>query len=187
MLYLRKEYFSLLGGTYNGSCILQGYVDEKRLKTPALKALEIFSVKCDHPESNILEWKSPCASSIYILIQNGCPFPMFPAHLHLQIHMLTSSLSSYLAASVKSATILFQQIVTLMGKRCRYCIKFTDLSGNTWETAKIAHESHNDVRRLYWHAGAIFVLLAELGLRKPPRFAGRRLHHSASVVVKQSP
>ena len=36
MLYLRKEYFSLLGGTYNGSCILQGYVDEKRLKTPAL-------------------------------------------------------------------------------------------------------------------------------------------------------
>ena len=36
MLYLRKEYFSLLGGTYNGSCILQGYVDEKRLKTPGL-------------------------------------------------------------------------------------------------------------------------------------------------------
>ena len=36
MLYLRKEYFSLLGGTYNGSCILQGYVDEKRLKTPDL-------------------------------------------------------------------------------------------------------------------------------------------------------
>ena len=38
---------------------------------------------------------------------------------------------------------------------------FTGLSGNTWETAKIAHESHNDVRRLCWHAGAIFVLLAE--------------------------
>ena len=38
VLYLRKEYFSLLGGrpTYNGSCILQGYVDEKRLKTPDL-------------------------------------------------------------------------------------------------------------------------------------------------------
>ena len=33
---------------------------------------------------------------------------------------------------------------------------------------KIAHESHNDVRRLCWHAGAIFVLLTELGLRKPP-------------------
>ena len=30
VLYLRKEYFSLLGG------ILQGYVDEKRLKTPDL-------------------------------------------------------------------------------------------------------------------------------------------------------
>ena len=25
---------------------------------------------------------------------------------------------------------------------------FTGLSGNTWETATIAHESHNDVRRL---------------------------------------
>ena len=32
---------------------------------------------------------------------------------------------------------------------------------------KLAHGSHNDVRRLGWHAGAIFVLLAELGLRKP--------------------
>ena len=27
---------------------------------------------------------------------------------------------------------------------------FTGLSGNTWETAKIAHESHNDVRCLCW-------------------------------------
>ena len=43
---------------------------------------------------------------------------------------------------------------------------FTGLSGNTWETAKIPHESHNDVRRLCWHAGAIFVLLGELGLLK---------------------
>ena len=39
MLYLRKEYLSLLGGTYHGSCILQGYVDEKRLKTPALHGM----------------------------------------------------------------------------------------------------------------------------------------------------
>ena len=38
---------------------------------------------------------------------------------------------------------------------------FTGLSGNTWETAKRAHKSHNDVRRL-------FVLLTELGLRKVP-------------------
>ena len=68
---------------------------------------------------------------------------------------------------------------------------FTGLSGNTWETAKIAHESHNDVRRLCWHADAIFVLLAELGRRKPPsgdpRFTGRRLHLPASAVLKQSP
>ena len=42
MLYLRKEYFSLLGGTYNGSCILQGYVDEKRLKTPALESRSAY-------------------------------------------------------------------------------------------------------------------------------------------------
>ena len=27
---------------------------------------------------------------------------------------------------------------------------FTGLSMNTWETAKIAHESHNDIRRLCW-------------------------------------
>ena len=82
--------------------------------------------------------------------------------------MPTSSLSSYLAASAKSALILFRQIMTLRGKPCRYCTKFTGLSACTWETAKIAHGSHNDVRRLCWHAGAIFVLLAELGLQKPP-------------------
>ena len=29
-------------------------------------------------------------------------------------------------------------------------IMFTGLSGNTWQTAKIAHESHNDVTRLCW-------------------------------------
>ena len=45
MLYLRKEYFSLLGGTYNGSCILQGYVDEKRLKTPVLEGRYLFLVR----------------------------------------------------------------------------------------------------------------------------------------------
>ena len=27
---------------------------------------------------------------------------------------------------------------------------FTGLSGNTWQTAKIAHEGHNDVSRLCW-------------------------------------
>ena len=72
---------------------------------------------------------------------------------------------------------------------------FTPFSGNTWETAKIAHESHNDVRCLCWHAGAIFVLLAELGLQKPPSgnpeglglLGSRRLHLPTSAVVKQSP
>ena len=33
---------------------------------------------------------------------------------------------------------------------------------------KIAHGSHNDVRHLCWHADGIFVLRAELGLRKRP-------------------
>ena len=70
---------------------------------------------------------------------------------------------------------------------------FTGLSGNTCETAKIAHESHNDVRRLCWHAGAIFVLLAELGLRKPPSGNPKGLGllgeycNIASAVSKQSP
>ena len=70
---------------------------------------------------------------------------------------------------------------------------FTGLSGKAWETPKIAHESHNDVRRMRGHAGATFVLLAELGLRKPPSgnpeglaWQGRRLHLPASAVVKQS-
>ena len=59
--------------------------------------------------------------------------------------------------------------MTLRGKPCRYCTKFMrGLLGNTWETAKMAHESHNEARRLSWYAGAIFVLLAKLGLRKPP-------------------
>ena len=39
-----------------------------------------------------------------------------------------------------------------------------ETTGKTWETAKIAHESHNDVRRIGGNAGAIFVLLTELGL-----------------------
>ena len=33
--------------------------------------------------------------SIYILIRDGCPFSPFPAHLHLQIHMPTSSYPIY--------------------------------------------------------------------------------------------
>ena len=81
---------------------------------------------------------------------------------------MPTSLSSYLAASAKSAIISFQLIVTLRGKLYRYCTKFTGFSGNTWETAKIAHESHNDVRHLCRHISAISVLLAELGLWKPP-------------------
>ena len=71
---------------------------------------------------------------------------------------------------------------------------FMGLSGDTSETAKIAHESHNDVRRLCWHAGAIFILLAELGLRKPPSGNPEGLTLlgegctliPASAVVKQS-
>ena len=57
------------------------------------------------------DWASD-HSAIYILIRDGYPFSPFPAHLHLQIHMLTSSLSSYLAASAKSAVTLFREIVT---------------------------------------------------------------------------
>ena len=45
---------------------------------------------------------------------------------------------------------------------------FTGLSGNRGRNPRIDHESHNDVTRLCWHTGAIFVLLAELGLRNSP-------------------
>ena len=66
MLYLRKEYLSLLGGTYHGSCILQGYVDEKRLKTPGLdecngklmEGLKTLKSCCEilisHPDEDVL-------------------------------------------------------------------------------------------------------------------------------------
>ena len=66
---------------------------------------------CSRPTLNV---------HIYILIRDGDPFCAFPAHLHLQIHMPTSSLSSYLAASAKSGVTLFRQIMTLRGKPCRY-------------------------------------------------------------------
>ena len=45
---------------------------------------------------------------------------------------------------------------------------FTGLSGNPGRNPQIDHESHDNVARLCLHAGAIFVLLAELGLLKPP-------------------
>ena len=95
------------------------------------------------------------------------PFSTFPAHLHLQIHMPTSSLSSYLAASAKSAVTLFRQIVTLKGITMPISYNVYGPFGKHLGRPKIAHESHSDVRRLCWHTGAIFVLMAELGLRKP--------------------
>ena len=84
--------------------------------------------------------------------------------------MPTCSLSSYLTVSAKSGVTLFRQIVTMFRRIETLPIvpMFKGLSGKTWETVKIAHERHNDVRRLCWHASTIFVLLAELGLRKPP-------------------
>ena len=58
--------------------------------------------------------------------------------------------------------------MTLRGVTLPISYNVYGFSGNTWETKKIAHGNHNDVMRLCWHAGAIFVLLAELGLQKPP-------------------
>ena len=87
---------------------------------------------------------------IYILIRDGCPFSTFPAHLHLQIHMPTSSLSSYLAASAKSAVTLFRQIVTLRGITLPISYYVYGAFGEHLGRPKIAHGSHNDVRRLCW-------------------------------------
>ena len=102
--------------------------------------------------------------------------------------MPTSSLSSYLAASAKSAVTLFRQIVTLRGITLPISYVYEPF-GEHLGKPKIAHESHNDVS-LCWHAGTIFVLLAELGLRRPPSGnpeGRRRLRLPASAVVKQSP
>ena len=82
--------------------------------------------------------------------------------------MPTSSLSSYLAASAKSAVTLFWQIVTLRGITLPISYNVYGAFGKHLGRPKIAHGSHNDVRRLCWHAGTIFVLLAELGLWKTP-------------------
>ena len=107
-------------------------------------------------------------SDKYLYI-TGCSFPAFPAHLHLQIHMPTSSLSSYLVASAKSAVTLFRHIVTLRGITLPISYVY-GLFGEHLGRPNIAHVSHNDVGPLCWHhlAGTIFVLLAELGLRRPP-------------------
>ena len=92
--------------------------------------------------------------TIYILMRDGCPFSTFPAHLHLQIHMLTSSLSSYLAASAKSqsAVTLFRQVVTLRGITLPMSYNVDGPSGEHLGLGrpKIAHGSHNDVRHLCW-------------------------------------
>ena len=66
-------------------------------------------------ESVITVFMSITVTIFYILIADGGTFSTFPTHLHLQIHMPTSSLSSYLAASAKNAVTLFRQIVTLRG------------------------------------------------------------------------
>ena len=111
---------------------------------------------------------------IYILIRDGGPFLAFPAHLHLQIHMPTSFLSSYLAASAKSAVTLFGQIVTLRGI-----------------TLPILY---NVYRPFGEHLGPSSFCWPNLGCESPlvetpkARFDGRRrLHLPASNVVKQSP
>ena len=79
-----------------------------------------------------------------------------------------SSLSSYLAASAKSAVTLLQQIVTLRGINLPISYNVYRPFREHLGRPKIAHGSHYEVRRLCWHAVAIFVLLAELGLQKPP-------------------
>ena len=79
-----------------------------------------------------------------------CTVPPF-AHLHLQIHMPTSSLSSYLPESAKSAVTSFRQIVTLRWKPCQYRTnvygRFGKHPGRPW----IALEHHNDIMHLWWH------------------------------------
>ena len=89
--------------------------------------------------------------NFFILMRNCNPFYAFPAHLHLkihtylQIHTPTSSLSSYLPASAKSAVILFRQIVTLRCKPCRYRTNVYGSFGKHPWRPRIARESHNDV------------------------------------------
>ena len=106
---------------------------------------------------------------IYILIADSGTFGTFQSYLHI-------------------CKYTCQRVLCLLTWRHQQRV------ASHWETAKIAHDSHNDVRRIWGHAGAIFVLLAELGLRKPPSgnpeglaWQGRRLHLPASAVVKQSP
>ena len=93
--------------------------------------------------------------------------------------MPTCSLSSYLVASAKSA---WRHIISancdFEGESGPIVPMFTGLSGNTWETAKIAHR----VMTSGVSAGAIFVLLAELGLRKPPSGCISRDIHGGQLI-----
>ena len=63
---------------------------------------------------------------------------------------MPTSLSSYLAASAKSAVTLFRQIVTLRGITLPISYHVYGPFGEHLGRPKIAHESHNDVRRLCW-------------------------------------
>ena len=103
--------------------------------------ITLFFGKYFEGECTVMSWKSVmwmrlylCVygnylyyTIIYILIRDGYPFDTFPAHLHPQIHMPTSSLSSYLAASAKSGVTLFWQIVTL-----RRIVTLGDSLNSTW-------------------------------------------------------
>ena len=102
--------------------------------------------------------------SIYILIRDVYLCSAFPAHLHLQIDMPTSFLSSYLAASAKSAVTLFRQIVTLKGITLLISYNVYEPFGEHLGRPKIAHGSHNDVRCLCWHADVLYQSLGAVDL-----------------------
>ena len=78
---------------------------------------------------------------IYILIVDGGTFPTFRAHVCFV----------FLPGGISKE---WRQIVSpncdVGGETGPILQMFTGLSGNTWKTARIAHESHNDVRRLCW-------------------------------------
>ena len=79
----------------------------------------------------------------HIYIRNGYPFWEFPAHFYLQIHMPTSSLSSYLAASAKSA------VMYIVSANCDFEGETLPIHGV--EPPPLTHLA--DIVNIYGHSG----------------------------------
>ena len=111
-------------------------------------------------------FESGCMANTGAAGGRGCCSP--PIFIYLYINSgrwYLSHVPSTFETVNTHANVFFVFLPGGISKECRHIVSancdfeaetgptvpmFTGLSGNTWETAKIAHGSHNDVRHLCW-------------------------------------